>query len=123
MYVLLYNDEISQTPMTSASSQATAPNPGRKVYDRIMREIDPELTSDQIPHLAEKYKDESKEDRVKRVERYNKAFAKFDEVAAHQIQHLKAQSTTYRKQALASAETEERAKELEQLQQIESSFS
>ncbi|MEK7563256.1 MAG: hypothetical protein AAB544_02580 [Patescibacteria group bacterium] len=111
--------------MTTTSSQATVtvPNVGPVAYDQIMSGIDPELCSDQIPHLAEKYKDESKEDRVKRVERYNESFAKFDAMAADYLKSLHAQKNVQRKQAMASAETEARAEELAQMQQIESQFS
>ena len=40
--------------MTTTSSQATVtvPNVGPVAYDQIMSGIDPELCSDQIPHLA-----------------------------------------------------------------------
>jgi hypothetical protein len=112
--------------MTTSSSH-TVPLPagqsGQEVYDEIMRGIDVELTSDQIPLLAEKYKDESKDDRVKRVERYNKAFASFDIIAAQHEKNVQKEKNVYRKQALASAEAESRVEESKKLQQLESQFS
>ena len=111
--------------MTTTSSQATVtvPNVGPVMYDQIMSGIDPELCSDQIPHLAEKYKDESKEDGMKRIERYNIAFEKFDAAAADYLKSLHAEKNVQRKQAMASAEVEARAKEMDELQKIESQFS
>lgn len=108
---------------TSAQATVTAKNPGQAAYDAIMVTIDPELCSDQIPHLAEKYKHESKEDRMKRLERYNKAYAAFDIAAAQHIKQLKSQKTAYRKQALISAEEKSRIEETQKLQQMESLFS
>lgn len=111
--------------MTTVSSQATvtASDPGFTVYNQIMGGIDSELLIDKIPHLAEKYKDETKEDRVKRIERYNKAFAAFDIAASDFMKSISAQKNVQRKRAMASAEIEARAQEMEQLQQIESHFS
>ncbi|OGJ59651.1 hypothetical protein A2881_03340 [Candidatus Peribacteria bacterium RIFCSPHIGHO2_01_FULL_55_13] len=111
--------------MTTTSSQATVtvPNVGPVMYDQIMRPINPELCSDQVPHLKEQYKDESKGDRIKRLERYNKDFAQFDVAAAEYLKGLNTQKNVQRKQAMASAEIEEKIREAAQLQQLESQFS
>ncbi len=111
--------------MTTTSAQATvaAKNPGQELYDTIMRGVEPELCSDQIPNLAEKYKNETKDDRMKRLERYNKAYAAFDIAAAQHIKQLKSKKTAYRKQALISAEEKSRTEEKQKLQQMESLFS
>jgi hypothetical protein len=108
---------------TSAQATVTAQSAGQALYDSIMRGIDPELCSDAIPHLAEKYKDESKEDRAKRAERYNKAFAVFDAAAADQIRSLKNTKSANKKQALKSAEAKSRTEESAHLQKIELLFS
>lgn len=126
MRYLLYNVEVQQKSMTTNSSDAITPSPnqsGQEAYDDIMCGIDAELTSDQIPLLAEKYKDESKEDRVKRVDRYNKAFAAFDTIAAERMKDVQKERDVYRKQALASAEAKSRVEETQKLQQLESQFS
>ncbi len=108
---------------TAAQATVTARNPGQDLYDTIMRAIEPELCSDSIPHLTEKYKDESREDRVKRVERYNKAYAEFDRVAASQVRQMKTTKQMHKKEAMRSAEIESRTQEAVKLQQIESLFS
>jgi hypothetical protein len=125
MSIFLYNRKILQTPMPTTSAQATvtAKNPGQELYDNIMRGIEPELCSESIPHLTEKYKDESKEDRVKRTERYNKAYAVFDRLAAEHTTQLKKTKKAHRKEAMRSAEIESRCQESEKLKQIESLFS
>ncbi|MBU0458452.1 hypothetical protein KJ652_03440 [Patescibacteria group bacterium] len=43
------------------------------LYNFIMEEIEPELTTFNIPTLDELYKDESKKERKKRLERYKAA--------------------------------------------------
>ncbi|MBM3227241.1 hypothetical protein FJZ27_00010 [Candidatus Peribacteria bacterium] len=108
---------------TSAQATVTARNPGQELYDSIMRGIEPELCSDTIPHLAEKYKDESKEDRAKRVERYNKAYTEFDRAAATHIKQLKTAKKAHKKEAMRSAEIKSQAEEAVKLRQMESLFS
>ena len=49
------------------------------LYDLIMRGIEPDLMSDQIPQLEVRYREESVEGRRKRMDRYEHAFAQFDE--------------------------------------------
>ena len=53
------------------------PNGGRELYDQIMEQIEPELTSAQAPLLGEKYKDETPEQAASRAARYEKAFAEY----------------------------------------------
>jgi hypothetical protein len=48
------------------------------LYDLVMRNIEPDLTSGEIPLLPERYADESPEDRIERMERYDRAFDLFD---------------------------------------------
>lgn len=108
---------------TSAQATVTAKTPGQELYDNIMRGIEPELCSDSVPLLTEKYKDESKEDRIKRVERYNKAYAEFDRLAAAKVKQMKATKKEHKKEAMRSAEIKSRAEEAVKLRQIESLFS
>ena len=50
-----------------------------QVYDVIMGQIEPDLVSDAIASLDEKYKDELPDDRQARMERYSLAFMVLDE--------------------------------------------
>ena len=50
---------------------------GLALYDAIMQTVEPDLLSTAIPHLAEKYAGETREQRKKRMQRYAKAFDAF----------------------------------------------
>ncbi|MFH0770046.1 MAG: hypothetical protein V1926_01575 [Candidatus Peregrinibacteria bacterium] len=54
------------------------PKSGKELYDFIMRQIEPELTSDQSPLLNEKYKNETPHQLQERGRRYIKAFDQFN---------------------------------------------
>ncbi|MDD5751166.1 MAG: hypothetical protein PHS73_01440 [Candidatus Peribacteraceae bacterium] len=94
-----------------------------ELYNSIMSKIEPDLTTDQIPLIDEKYKHETEEQKAARLDRYNKAFATYDKTAADYFKNLHEQVTVYRKQALKEAETESLGQEQEKLSQIETLFS
>lgn len=58
-------------PVTSASLSP-------RLYDAIMAEIEPELTSAVAPTLKQKYRHESAAEKAARLARYEQAFATFD---------------------------------------------
>lgn len=61
--------------MTNKDDQTAVCIPtGTELYDAIMGEIEPELTSSQLPLLAAKYENESHEERKERLQRFNFAF-------------------------------------------------
>ena len=124
MCVLLYNGEISSTSMTTTSSQGTVTvSTGQELYDTIMRSIDPELTSDQVGLLPEKYKNESEEQKKQRAARYTKAFVEYDKQANFFFAGLQAQVSSLKKKAFASAEEKNRSDEDKQLEQLTSQIS
>lgn len=45
----------------------------RQIYDRLMREIEPELVSDIVPTLAQTYAKETRAQRLQRLDRYRRA--------------------------------------------------
>ncbi len=49
------------------------------LYDEIMQHIEPELMTDQIGKLEERYKDESPEEREDRLQRYTVSFIIFQD--------------------------------------------
>jgi hypothetical protein len=65
---------------TPSGSSATGPvtTEGDALYDEIMDTIEPELTTDQLPLLAEKYKEETSDEATARAERYARAFSQFE---------------------------------------------
>lgn len=64
---------------TSTSTMANEQLAPQQIYDLIMWEIEPELTSDVIPTLEAKYANETSEEKSIRMERYTFAFEAFDE--------------------------------------------
>ena len=65
--------------MTQTDPQISGQFPtADQVYDRIMKDIEPELLTVSNPTLAEKYKDETPEESQARAERYQKAYAEYD---------------------------------------------
>ena len=77
-YVIMYeempNTHTQGTTGDSGQSQQTP----QWLYDEIMLQIEPDLVTDQIPLLEERYKDEPENERQARMERYDRAFDAFD---------------------------------------------
>ena len=60
----------------------SAPGTPEWFYNEIMRHVEPDLLTTAIPQHAEYYGSETKEQRIKRMDSYDKAFAIYDKVAA-----------------------------------------
>lgn len=95
---------------------------GEEVYDSIMGEIEPELLTANIPHLDEQYVNETEEDRAARYERYNTAYAAYDEAYAKWEADLNTLVTSYRHDALSSAEAQSKQDDETAMTQLEQSF-
>jgi hypothetical protein len=95
---------------------------GQHLYDFIMSSIEPELTSSELPKLEKKYKDESREQKEERMERYKQAFIIYDKAfeasAAPMLEHAR----SFRQDAYKQAEVESKEEELEQLSILETQF-
>ena len=104
------------------NTKPNIPN-GEDLYNQLMRDIEPDLTTDQLPLLTERYASETPEEATDRKNRYKNAYEKYDGVFHEYIKSLTEQVHVYRKQALHSAEEKSRLKEQEHLQELESSFS
>ncbi len=96
---------------------------GEEIYNSIMREIDPELTTDQIPLLKARYKDATEEENKIREQRYQKSYAAYDKAYATFIKNLKKEVDAYKKQAMKSAENDSRKEEAGILRKLEQAFS
>lgn len=92
---------------------------GDQLYNMLMSKIEPDLTTDQLPLLDEKYKNETPEQAQVRAQRYEKAFAEYDKQLAAYLAGLEAKVREYQTTARKSVEHEERAHEEEQLTGIE----
>lgn len=58
------------------------------LYDTIMGQIEPDLTTNHIPLLKEKYVRETDEEKVYRLQCYTKAFEIFDEALEKTLQTI-----------------------------------
>ncbi|MBI3618903.1 hypothetical protein HY213_02600 [Candidatus Peregrinibacteria bacterium] len=107
-------------------SQTATPQPpnipasGKELYNELMGKIEPELVTDQIPLLAEKYKNETHDQAAARAERYNKAYAAYEAAYAAYMQQLSSEVSSYRRNAFGSVEEKDRQKETAVLDDLES---
>lgn len=84
---------------------------GKEIYDVLMREIEPELLSDNLPRLKEQSSHDTPEQMRERALRYEKAFAEYDKRFQKYAEDLHAKVVHYRKQALHSVEAQDRSRE------------
>ncbi len=109
----------------STSSAGIAPPPvlsGTELYDSIMKDIEPELLSDNLPLLKEKYANETPEERAARAARYSVAYAEYDKRFMKNCEDWNAQLHTYKRDALHQTEHKLKSKEAAELESIESSL-
>ena len=98
------------------------PASGQQLYDEIMAKIEPELTTTQLPSLAEKYKNETPEQAKARAERYSKAFLAYEKAYVPYVGELNRGLTDYRKELLKAVENEEREQRMNLIAKMELSF-
>lgn len=96
---------------------------GQQVYNQIMAGIEPELVSDVLPTLAEKYKDETAEQAEARRQRYEAAYAEYDKRYAQYMTNMATQVHTLQRTVRADIETDERKEESNTLTSLEDSIS
>lgn len=114
--------------MESIEKTVTAPTPlvfptGDELYDQLMGSIEPELLTENIPHLDDKYTNESEDNRAKRYEHYTKSYEQYDEAFAAWHTNFHKKVTVYRREALRSAERESKTEEVPVLAQLEQDIS
>ncbi|ALM10373.1 MAG TPA: hypothetical protein DEB30_01830 [Candidatus Peribacter riflensis] len=96
---------------------------GAEIYNKIMQEIEPELTTDQIPLAKEKYKDETPEQKKARGERYAKAMEEYERRYARHMQEQEAQVRSFKLGAIHFVEDKASQNDQQKMRSIESSFS
>ncbi len=92
---------------------------GDQLYNMLMSKIEPDLTTNQLPLLDEKYKNEIPEQAQIRAVRYEKAFAEYDKQLNAYLANLEAKVREYQSTARKSLEHEERTKEEQKLDTLE----
>ncbi len=95
---------------------------GQELYDAIMRNIEPELTSAESANLEKKYQGETPDQKQRRMQRYQLALDQYDRAYSEYIETLQTQVTRYKKQSLAEAEVEDRARDENLLGSIAQAF-
>ncbi len=84
---------------------------GQEIYDRIMGEIEPDLTSEGRKTLPEKYKTETPQERALRKVRYERALERYDQAYGGYLRTLKTQVERERKGLFQAVEQDDRKKE------------
>lgn len=92
-----------------------------ELYDLLMQDIEPDLTSRSVPGLAAKYRRETPEQATKRAERYAKAFQEYDRKLEAYIANLNASIRKFGREAAASMEALENAIKLSDMDSPQSS--
>jgi len=113
--------------MPNSSSSTSIPaiptqKSGAEIYNSIMREIEPELTTDQIPLMKAKYKDETPEQKKARGKRYAKAMEEYERRYAAYLQEQDAKVRSFKIEAMHFIEDKAAESDQQKLLSIESSF-
>lgn len=95
---------------------------GAEIYNSIMREIEPELTTDQVPLMKEKYQNETSEQKKTRGERYAKAMEEYERRYAAYLQEQDAKVRLFKIGAIHFVEDKAAENDQQKLLAIESSF-
>ncbi len=106
------------SPQTSIPQTPIIPS-GRDIYDAIMKNIEPELLSNELPFLKQKYGSENGEAKTARMARYAKAFTKYDEAYEAYMAQLKEQVRTYRHMSFKWTEEQVRGEENVAMSELE----
>jgi hypothetical protein len=95
---------------------------GQWLYDFLMKGIEEDLLSENLPTLGGKYRNESNIDHAARMERYDKAFAEFDRVIGLIADQLTSEAMEYRHTARERLEAEEKQEHEEDVNKAEHLF-
>jgi hypothetical protein len=98
------------------------PNPD-DLYDILMMPIEKELTSAELPLLAERYKSEKPEQTRVRAERYDKAFAAYEKSFKTYMAALQTKLHEHQRAAMHAAESSDRSTDNDALTSLESRIS
>lgn len=88
-------------------------------YDEVMRWIEPDLMSHMLKTHAERYKNETREQTIARMEQYDRAFAIFDKVVAELAEEDRAFARKIAHIAQKQAHTAEEKERAEDIQKAE----
>lgn len=95
---------------------------GQEVYDAIMAEIEPDLTSEGVKLLDEKYKNETPEQTRARARRYDAAMVKYQKKYDEYLAVKNVEVTHFVHKTIEAAEAIDRRSEMPRFYQIENSI-
>ena len=104
------------------AAQAPVLPQGEEFYDNLMSQIEPELTSAQLPLLEARYAGETDEQKAVRQARYDAAFEEFDRRAAEEMAGLENDVHQYKVRTMREAEDASRQREVADMSMLESSI-
>lgn len=94
------------------------PSP-EEIFDSVMAQIEPELTTAQYPQLEARYANETPEESKTRRERYERAFFAYDEKFRQYRREVEERSHAHQRAVLKSTEDRIRNAEDERLRTLE----
>ncbi len=109
------------TPASAALLPPRIPT-GKEIYDAIMGGIEPELTTEGVKLVTEKYKNETPADRDLRKHRYELALERYEEAYEGYMATLHSQVLRYRKSSFDEVEVSDRRQEGGLLDRLSQSF-
>ncbi|MBP9773863.1 MAG: hypothetical protein KBD00_04520 [Candidatus Peribacteraceae bacterium] len=95
---------------------------GVDVYDSLMGDIELELVSTNLQHLDERYPNETPDARKARYQRYDKAYAAYDEAFKIWSQDFSQLVAKTKRDILSSAEQQDKKQEEEAMAKIDAAF-
>src|SRR4051812_49121399 len=104
--------------MTHKQQKVSALSP-IQLYDIVMARIEPELTSEGMKTLDERAKNETKEQKITRLERYQKAFDTFDAVIADVSKMALDDAIAQRQETHAKVQKQEQKEHADDLRHVE----
>lgn len=93
-----------------------------QIYNLLMGSVEPELTTDVLPHLVDLYANETAEDNKKRMERYEWAFTEFDRKFESFMALWKDYISQFQKDVLEEFKSVAIKQEIQELSDIEHSI-
>ncbi len=118
------SDPASQTAQAAGQTAAPPRIPtGQELYDLIMAHIEPELTTEGLKNLKEKYKDENPEQLASRKQKYQVAFDRYEQAYQGYLATLQTQVDRFYRASFAQVEVEDRQYESATMQSLQQSLS
>tara|TARA_Y100000310_G_C20363210_1_gene659964 strand:+ start:84 stop:461 length:378 start_codon:yes stop_codon:yes gene_type:complete len=105
-----------------ADLKAAMPS-GAEVHDALMKSIDEDLLTTNLPSLDEKYADETPEERSARAERYKAALVQYDTAFEAWEKGVDGKVDAYKQSVLSHAKEQSGESDADKMSELESEIS